>query len=93
MPKRIHTRRFPYPNPPKVVENPERILRKSNIKVDTYIFHLQKSLFLPTKSVESIENIILDMGTDQSLLISKSTSKLSQVIVGQERLNFSRPTQ
>ena len=53
-PKRIHTRRFPYPNPPKVVENPKRILRKSNIKADKGIFHLQKYLSLPAESVKSI---------------------------------------
>ena len=55
VPKRIHTRRFPDPNPPKVVENPERIQRRSNNKDDEGIFHLQKSLSLPAKSVESAE--------------------------------------
>ena len=39
-PKRIHTRRFPDPNPPKVVENPERILRRSNTQANKGIFHL-----------------------------------------------------
>ena len=62
-PKRIHTRRFPDPNPLKVVENPERILR-SSIKVDKGIFHLQKSLSLPVESVKSVESVILDTGTD-----------------------------
>ena len=66
-PKRIHTRRFPYPNPLKVVENPKRILMRSNIKADKGIFHLQKSLSLPTESVKSAESISFDKGTDQSL--------------------------
>jgi hypothetical protein len=92
-PKIIHTRRLPDPNPPKVVENPERILRRSSIKVDKGIFHLQKSLSLPTKSVKSIENIVLNKETDQALLISKFAYELSQVTVGPERLNFSRPSQ
>jgi hypothetical protein len=92
-PKRIHTRIFLDPNPPKVVENPERILRRSNNKVDKGIFHLQKSLCLLVESVKSIENIILDKETDQSLLRSKYSSELSQVTVGSEGLNFPRPAQ
>ena len=92
-PKIIYTRRNPDPNPPKVVENPERILRRSNNKADKGIFHLQKSLSLPAKSVESIENIILDKESDQSLLRSKSASELSQVIVGPERSNSPRSNQ
>ena len=28
-PRKIHTRAYPNPNPPKIVDNPERILRKS----------------------------------------------------------------
>lgn len=87
-PKRICTRRYLDPNPPKVVENPERILRRSKIKDDKGIFHLQKSLSLPAKSVRSIENIILDKETDQALLRSKSTSELSQVTIGPGGLNF-----
>jgi hypothetical protein len=83
---------FPNPNPPKVVENPERILRRSRIKVDKGIFHLQKSLYLPAESVKSVENIVLDKETDQSLLRSKSTFELSQVTIGPRKLNFSRPT-
>ena len=65
MPKIIHTRRFPDPNPPKVVENPERIVRRSSIKVDKGIFHLQKSFSLQVKrvkSVVSVENIIIVRG-------------------------------
>ena len=86
-PRRIHTRIFPDPNPPKVVENPKRILRRSNIKDDKGIFHLQKSLSLPAESV------ILDKGIDQSFSRSKFDSELSQVITGPRRANLSRPTQ
>jgi hypothetical protein len=71
-----------------VVEKLESIMRRSSIKVDKGIFHLQNSLSLPTKSVESIENIILDKETDQALLRCKSTSKLCQVNVDLDRLNF-----
>ena len=28
-PRKIHTRAYPDPNPPEIVDNPERILRKS----------------------------------------------------------------
>ena len=91
-PNKIHTRRFPNPNPPNVVENPERerILRRSSIKVDKGISHLQKSLSLPAESVKSIENIVLSKESNQALLRSKSASKLSQFITGPDRVNLSR---
>ena len=73
-----------------MVENLERILRRSSIKDDKGIFHLQKSLSLPVESVKSIENIILDKDIDQSLLRSKSTYELSQVTIVLEGLNFSK---
>ena len=47
-----------------MVENPSSILRRSSIKVDEGIFSLQKSFSLLAKSVESVENIILDKETD-----------------------------
>lgn len=92
-PKGIHRRIFLDPNPNKVVENLERILRRSNNKANKGSFHLQNCLSLPTKSVESIENIILDKETNQSLLRSKYTFELSQVTVGLEGLNFPSSSQ
>ena len=38
-------------------------------------------VFKSVKSVESVENIILDKETDQALSISKSTSKLSLLTI------------
>ena len=76
-----------------MVEDPERILRRSNNKADKCIFHLQKSLSLPAKGVKSIVYIILDKKFEQMLLRSKSTSNLSQVVFGLERFIFSEFTQ
>ena len=84
-PKRIYTRRNPDQNPPKVVENPNRILRRSNNRVVKGIFHLPKSLSLPAKTVE---NIILDKKFEKALLKSKYASELSKIIVGPEELDF-----
>ena len=92
-PKIIHTRIFPDPTPPKVVENPDRILRRGSIKVDKGIFHLQKYLSLPIESVKCVETIILYKGTDQSLLRSKYASELSQVPTSLERINLFRSSQ
>ena len=92
-PKRIHTRRVPDPNPLKVVENLERILRRSSSQADKGIFHLQKSLSLPSQSVNSAESFSFDKGTDQSLSRSKSATELSQSFTGPERPNLSKPTQ
>ena len=93
MPKRIHRRNFLDPSPSKVVENPERILRRSSTQANKGIFHLQKSLYLPAKSVKSAESFTFDKGTDQSLSRSKSAIDLSQVFAGTERTNISRATQ
>ena len=92
-PKRIHTRRFSDPNPPKVVENPERILRRSNTQAGKGIFHLQKSLSLPAESVKSAKSFSFDKGTDQSLSRSKSSTELSQAFASPERPNLFKPAQ
>ena len=76
-----------------MVEKPERILRRGSIKANKGIFHLQKTFSLPIESVKSVESIILDNGTNQSLLRSKYSSELSQVITGPERLNYSKSFQ
>ena len=93
MPKIIHTRRFPDPNPPKVVQNPKRILRRSNTEVDKGIFHLQKSLSLPAKSLRSAKSFSFDKGTNQSLSRSKFATKLNQAFTGPERPNIFKPAQ
>ena len=59
-----------------MVENPERILRRSNTQGDKGIFHLQKSLSLPVESVKSAKSFSFDKGTDQSLSRSKSAIEL-----------------
>jgi hypothetical protein len=92
-PKRIHTRRFLDPNLPKVVENPKTIIRRSNTQADKGIFHLQKSVSLPTESVKSAESFIFDKGTDQSLSRSKFSTELSQALTGPERPNLCKPSQ
>ena len=92
-PERIHTRRFPDPNPPKVVENPKRILRRSNTQAYKGIFHLQKSFSLPSESVKSDEIFSFDKGTDQSLSTSKSTTELIQAFSSPKRPNILKPTQ
>ena len=93
VPKRIHTRIFLYPNPPKVVENIESILRRGNTEADKGIFYFQKSLYLPAESVKSVESFSFDKGTDQSFSISKSATELSQAFTGPERPNISNPAQ
>ena len=62
--KRIHTRRFPDPNPPKVVENPERILRRSSTPTNKGISHLQRASSLPTESVKCFTSFDFDKETD-----------------------------
>ena len=79
-PKRIYTRANPDPNPPKVFENPENILRKSNSKVGKGTYQLYKSISLPAEGVESIDDIIFDVKFEHTLFKSKSKSDLTQLV-------------
>ena len=91
--KRIYTRRFPDLDPPKVVDNPERILRRSSTPADKGISHLQRASSLPTEIVKGFISFDFDKETDQSFLRSKSETELCQVPTGLERPNTARPTQ
>ena len=91
--RRIHTRRFPDPDPPRVVDNPLRILRRSSTPTDKGISHLERASSLPTESVKCFTSFDFDKETDQSFPRSRSNTKLCQVPTGPERPNTSRPTQ
>ena len=90
--RRIHTRRFPDPNPPRVVDNPERILRRNSTPTDKGIPHLQRASSLPTESVKCFTSFDFDKETDQSFPRSRSETELLKVLTGPERPNTSRPT-
>lgn len=75
-----------------MVEDPERVLRRSNNKADKGIFHLHKSLSLPAKGIKNIVDAILDEKFEKTLLKSKSVAELSQVTFSPEALNFSEST-
>ena len=75
-PKRTYTRRNLDSNPLEMVEDPKRILRRSNNKVDKGVFHLQRSLSLPIEGVKSIVHIIFDKKFEKTLFSSKSGSDL-----------------
>lgn len=79
-PKRIYTRANPNPNPPKAVENPEKILRKSSSKVGKETYHLYKSTCVPVEGVESIDEITFDLKFEHSLFRSKFESDLGQIV-------------
>ena len=71
-PRSIYTRRFLDPDPPRVVDNPERILRRSNTQANKGISHLQRALSLPTESVKGFTSFEFDKETNQSFPRSKS---------------------
>ena len=89
-PRIIYIRRFPNPDPPRVVENPEWVLKRSNTQVDKGISHLQRALSFPTESVRGILSFFFDKETDQSFPRSKYDTELSQVLTGPERPKTSR---
>ena len=89
----IYTRRFLDPDPPKVVDNPERILRRSSTQADKGISHFQRASSLPTVSVKGFTSFDFDKETDHSFPRSKSETELCQVLTGIERPNIFRPAQ
>jgi hypothetical protein len=92
-PRGIYTRMFPIPDPPRVVDNLEIILRRSNTQADKGISHLQRASSLPTESVKSFTSFDFDKEIDQSFSRSKSETNLCQVLTGPERPNIFRPAQ
>ena len=92
-PRSIYTRIFLDPNPPRVVDNPKRILRRSNTQADKGISRLQRALSLPFESVKGFLSFVFDKETDQSFSRSKSEIELSQALIGPERPNIFRPAQ
>ena len=89
----IHTRRFLDPDPPGVVYNPERILRRNNTPTDKGISHLQRASSFPTESVKCFISFDFDKEIDQSFPRSKSKTELCPVLTGLERPNTFKPTQ
>jgi hypothetical protein len=85
-PKRIYTRANLDPNPPEAVENPEKILRKSNSKVGKDTYQLHKSISLPAEGVESVDEIAYDLKFEHSLFRAKSESHLDHIIFDPKRL-------
>ena len=76
-----------------MVDNLERILRRSNTQADKDISHLQRPLSFPTESVRGISSFVFDKETDQSFSRSKLETELSQALTGLERPNTFRPAQ
>ena len=78
--KRIYTRANLDLDPPEAVENPEKILRQSNSKVEKETYHLHKSTSLPAEGVESIDEMAYDLKFEHSLFRAKSESHLDHII-------------
>ena len=65
-----------------MVDNPERILRRSSTQADKVISYLQRASSLPTESVKGFTSFDFDKETDQSFPRSKSETELCQVLLG-----------
>ena len=88
----IYTRRFPDLDPPKVVDNLERILKRSSTQVDKGISHLQRASYFPTESVKGFTSFDFDKEIDQSFPRSRFETKFCQALPSLERTNTFRPT-
>ena len=74
-----------------MVDNLERILRRSSTLVDKGISHLQRASSWPTESVKGFTSFDFDKESDESFSSSKSKTELSQVPIGLERPNIFKP--
>lgn len=70
-----------------MVEDPERLLRKKKIQVDTSIPLIDRSIPLPKEGDISVEYLEFDENFEQSLVISKSDSDLNQIVFDLEIFN------
>lgn len=80
-PKRIYRSTNLDPNPPEAVENLEKILRKSNSKVEKETYQLHESTYLPVEGVESVDEIAYDLKFKHSLFRTKFESHLDHIII------------
>lgn len=76
-----------------MVDNPERILRRSSTQADKGISHLQRASSLPTESVKCFTSFDFDKETNQSFPRSRYEIELCQVLTGLERPNIFKPAQ
>ena len=91
-PKKIYTRKNPYPNPIlELVEDPKKLLRKKKDQNGTSI-SLNRSISLPKEGVISVEDLEFDEKFELSLFKSKSQSDLSQTIFDIEKFKTLVPT-
>ena len=76
-----------------MVDNPERILRRSNTQANKGIFYLQRFLSLATESVKGITSFVFDKEINQTFSRSKFETELSQALIGPERPNLFKHAQ
>ena len=74
----IHTRAYPNPNPPEIVDNPESILRKyPTPRRPTISRHIHRANSTP-ENFTALSNTYFDLDSQSSLPRTKSFSALDQ---------------
>ena len=74
----IHTRAYPNPNPPEVVDNPESILRKPYTYRDpTIIRHINRANSAP-ENFAALSNTQIDLDLPSNLPRTQSLSAIEQ---------------
>ena len=76
------------PCPPRVVDNPKRILRRGNTRADKGISHLQRASSFPTKSVNGFTSFDFDKELIYPFTDLSLKAKLCQALTGPERPNI-----
>ena len=60
-PRKIYTRAYPNPNPPEIVDNPERILRKSPEVKSSTVFRSPRRASYVTENLAALQNPQVDL--------------------------------
>ena len=89
-PKKIYTRAKPDPNPPIIVDNPEKLLKTQKVQKEKNTSCMSRSISLPSKDIKTIDDIPFDLKL--SLFKSKSESDLTQTVIDIPRLGTFIPS-
>ena len=91
-PKKIYTRANPDPNPPTIVDNPEKLLKTQKVQEEKNTSFLSRSISLPSKDIKTIDDIPFDLKFELSLFRSKSESDLTQTVIDIPRIGTFIPS-
>lgn len=91
--KKIHTRSHPVPDPPEVVSDPEKLLRKKRFEEGEASNNPLERSYTLLDSIVTVEDIDYDLPFGQSIFRSKSKSFVCKTIIDESKIKPYIPSQ